>query len=515
VGRGVTPQTGLTLSRNTLSLTRLRSTEEEAEIVGGEFAAWTATLSGISPPGIGTADGSPAFEDELVRDSIYAIATDNTVTVSEPGRYLFRYDLGFRRSPTLGGTPTRALVRGTTRVNGSVTPYGRSQGYWRAAQACNEGGLSGGGIFNLAGGDTIAMFAQRLDTAGVAGSTSRRIDREGSIAIWRLRSNWPVFRAKLNADASATTTTPTSVAWDEVEEADAPWALNGSEIIFTPTDTQPSYLFLVCVNIEAESDSTTSEGELEMQVRYSPGSGIHHTFRERARVTSYAEGVSTCRRAVTSFVGIVQGPTGEFGTLGEFALDVQIYHVNSNGVAFTPKAEQCSVQIVAIPTAELDYAMVREQTGGQAADVDGALTFDSTLVEGASWDHDPSGADTSQLRALDDQWALVFGHAYARPIGGARTTTSRLNHQLGVRIEGVDITYVHDLGHNRGTNGCEVAGMSAHGILHLAADDDLQLYHDAESSAVDANVDWSGPIAPATAGWLCALFAIKLRSTSP
>lgn len=510
----MTPQTGLTFSRNTLSLTRLRSTEEEAEIVGGEFAAWTATLSGLFPPGIGTADGAPAFEDELVRDSIFTIATDNVVTVSEPGRYLFRYDLGFRRSPGLGGTPTRALVRGTTRVNNTVTPYGRSQGYWREAAGCNEGGLSGGGIFELEGGDTIAMFAQRLDTAGTAGSTARRIDREGSIAIWRLRSNWQVFRAKLNADASATTTTPASIAWDEVEMADPFWSLSGSEIIFTPTESEPSYLFLVCVNVEAESDSTTLEGELEVRVRYSPGNGIHHSFSERVRVTSYAEGVSTCRRAVASFVGIVQGPTGEFGTLGEFALDVQVYHVNTNAPVFTPKAEQCSVQIVAIPTAEIDYALVREQTGGQAADVDGALTFDATLVEGASWDHDPSGSDTTQLRALDNQWALILAHAYARPVGGARTTTNRLNHQLGVRIEGADITYVHDLGHNKGSNGCEVAGMSTHGILHMAADQDLQLYHDAESTVTDANVDWSGPISPATAGWLCALCAIKLRSTS-
>lgn len=511
----MTPQTGLTLSRSTLSLTRLRSQEDAAApVVGGEFAAWTATLSGITPPTITTTDASPAFEDELVRDSIFTIATDNTVTVSEPGRYLFRYDLGFRRSPTLGGTPTRALVRGTTRVNDTATPYGRSQGYWREAQGCNEGGLSGGGIFELDGGDTIAMFAQRLDTSGTAGSTSRRIDREGSIAIWRLRSNWPIFRGKLTSDASPTTTTPASISWVQ-ETAEPFWSLSGSEIIFTPTDAQPSYLFLVCVNVEAESDSTTTEGELEMRVRYSPGNGIHHTFTERVRVTSYAEGVSTCRRAVTSFVGIVQGPTGELGTLGEVALDVQIYHVNSSAVAFTPKAEQCSVQIVAIPTAELDYALVREQAGGQAADVDGALTFDTTLIEGASWDHDPSGADTTQLRALDDQWALILAHAYARPIGGARTTTSRLNHQLGVRIEGVDITYVHDLGHNRGANGCEVAGMSTHGILHLAVDQDLQLYHDAESTAVDANVDWSGPIAPATAGWLCTLCAIKLRSTTP
>lgn len=510
----MTPQTGLTLSRNTLSLTRLRSAAgAPAGPVGGEAASWTAdvSISLGSQRSITTTDGALNYETEIVRDSIYSVqASDTQFKTSEPGNYLVRYDFGIRNNPNVG-TPTRAAVRGTLRVNGSTLVAGRSQAYWRNIQACNNAAAAGGAIVPLAADDYVSVFAQRVDTAGTGGNTVRRGNSDGSLSLWRLRSNWPIARARSDSDGSALNNSGLPVyTFDEIEQLDDGWGDSGSvggstsEFVFDPTaagfDGAEPFLFLVCIGIEGERGGT-GEALFFGQVQYDTDEGGIN-YEARSGLTSFAEGVSAIDLAVLSaVVPIRHAPEGD--TVAR--LRVRIDCINAGSASITPKGGRVAIQIVAIPESELDFFMAHQETPGQAADVDVDLDFPNSNQVGASFSFD-SGADPSLVTVSGDVWALYLSGFASGGNTGPRSA-NRINHETKPnRNAGTIAEYGHGWAHNRG-GVLEFSGASGHTILAAADGDTFEVRLDKTNNQTDANLDIIGS-GSLEANYFCL---IKLR----
>ena len=477
-----------------------------------DFIARTATIgkSLAAQRAITTGGGVLEWETNVWTDALAYTLTDSDrrIQVAQAGRYLARYDFGAQRNPFLGGTPTRAGVRSTLRVNNVEQVWGRGFAYWRNAQACTDGHCSAGALLELAASDEVSVHAQRFDTAGLAGTTARSNNFEGQFSLWRLKDSWRVARAKLTADEGASSSSLQDLVFDDLESADAGWSLSSGALLFDYTAAGSAYdpashLFLVCVSVEADVTSGTAEGLLEVVPSYDDGFGT--TF-EIARVTSYAEGPQGTVRVVSSWVGLIEGFGGEPSGSPERIL-VRYRHRNTNATTFTPKGEKCSIQVVAIPRAEIEYATGVEAAGGQAADVDAAVTYDNTGHETPGVLEHPGG-DSSEIRALGlGSFVLAFATAYAAP--SAARAALRLNHRLSLRREATGLAQCGHIAHNRGTNGCDRGGTNAHGIVKLTANEDVQAFQENTSNQVDTAVDLVG-VETAT-DFLTKLQAIKLR----
>lgn len=454
----------------------------------GDFALWSTVDTAAA---IGTASGPRTFELEQVRDPSFSLASSSRVTVSEDGRYLVRWDCAARRNPA-AASPTRALLYGRLRKNGTTfLSIGHAAGYWRAAESCDECGLCSGAILDLLAGDYVELLVQRVDTSGTAGNTLQGSTSNlvASIGIWRLRDSWELVDLEVDADQTPSTPDFSQPPLFKVLAAEGGWAGTGaigdpvSAGDYTVTggegDPIPNILFLVCCSFEADSSSTTLQGLLELLVELGTGA-IHTTFSERARVTSYTEGPAGCTKAVATWVGLLDAFQGEFGTV---SVAVEYLHRNSNGVNFTPRANKVRLQAVAIPKADVDYVMARQQPGGQNASITQAVAFDTTTHEGDSWDHNPGDLDPTKVQAVGDgQWAMVFAGAYAHPVGGDRNA-QRLSHQLELRVQGAGLTYAGAVSMDRGSSaGCDRSGLSVNGIARVGAAEELELYHEQKAS---------------------------------
>ena len=449
-----------------------------------DFAAWTATIGTSIPSQRAITTGGVVleWETEVVRDRVYALTTGDTVAqVTDAGRYLARYDFGIQRNPQ-AFSPTRAAVRATLRLNGVDQVQARALGYWRNAEQCTEGHCAAAAILDLAALDELSVFAQRIDTSGNNGSTNRHNGFEGQLALWRLRSSWRAMTAVGTIDGPASSSSPALLTFD-TSTLEAGWAAvaGGSSFSFDPVaaggaySPTLSYVFLVAVTVEAEITSGTAEGLLEIAVQYSSGSGIG-TLRDRAFATSYAEGAAGTTVAVAGWLGLVEGPVGEPGGLNLERLAVAFLNRNTNATTFTPKASRYSLQIVAIPRAELEYAHADKDVGGQPADIDGALIVERTRADGLELDHDPA-RPTELLAANLGGFVLGMGSAYSSPLSGTRNG-ARLNQRLELARDGAHLAQCGGMAHDRGTNGCDRAGINAHGIVELAPGQVLEAFHD-------------------------------------
>lgn len=453
----------------------------------GDFAQWSSSLTGS--PTIVAAGSVVALDTEVVRDPLaYSLASSSRATVTETGRYLVRWDAGMRRNPA-AGAPTRALVQGTIRKNGtSFLTGGRAVGYWRQAEACDEGGLCSGVIVDLVAGDYLELFLQRLDSAGAAGATllGSTSNLTASLGLWRLKSTWQLIDLETDADATDSDVSPQTIAL-RILSREGGWALAGNpgdlvtDALFDAVAGALGLdlLFLACFSIEAD-ESAGFQGLLEGVLEYAPPWVLHPTFHERVRVTSYAEGLQSCTKATPTWCGLIDALQGEGDNAG---LRLRYLHRNSTQVAFTPKASKVRLQALAIPKGDIDYVQAREQSGGQAASVSNPVSFDATVHEDASWDHNPGDAAPTKVRAVGDgQWAMVFAAAYARPQGGDRAD-QRLSHQLELRIDDAGLTYGGAVSMDRGSSAaCDRSGLGVSGIVKVPAGSDLTLYHEQKAS---------------------------------
>jgi len=477
-----------------------------------DFAAWTATIgaTGLDARPIPQSGRLIEWETQVVRDPNYSLVSSTKAKVSEGGFYLVRYDLGLDLNTFIIATKTRAEVLGTLRLNTVEMIEGRSAGYWRNLEGCTKGHLSAGAILDLAANDEVEVHAKRVDTETAnAGATMISRGFEGQFSLWRLKSSWRTMQAWLvGADGADSTTSPQALVFDSAILASG-WSTSGNGFQFDPSAAGPSYeanshVFLVAVTIDGLASSATAMAQLQVDVKFDDGAG---TMLELARVTSFAEGPGGCTRAVCGWVGLVEGlPDGALEKI-----EVHYRHLNTGGFSHVnPKANKCSLQVVAIPRAEIEYVNVGKDVGGQAADVDVAVTFDDTVHEDAPFDHNPTG-DPSQIRGKAlGSWALVMASAYTSPLGGTRTTV-RLNHRLELQDGGVSLQQGGGMALNRGSSGCIHAGMNAHAIVKLGAEKDLSAFHDQTGTATDAVVDFAGRTAGVT-GELCKLQAIRLRA---
>lgn len=511
-------QTGVFFSRDTLAHTRLRSKRAAVAEVSGEFAAFTASIAGATVRAITQTGGVLDWETEVVRDSIYTLTDSNRrIKTSVAGRYLVRYDAGVEGNTAAGAIKTRAQILTTMRVNDVEQVWGRGLGYWKhAAEDLQDlfefGHCSAAAVLQLAANDEVSVHAIRTDTEGAnAGATKRSPNFEGQFSIWHIPTAWRLIRAKMTANSAVSDTAGQAIDFDTVEVADAGWAYSSGIFTFDPAAAGAdyasiSYVFMVAVTAEALITTGTAEGQLELEVGYADG--FSGTVKPTAFSTSYAEGPAGMKRVACGWLGIVEGLTGELGTQLE-KLRVTYRHRNTNATTFTLQASKASVQILAIPRAALDYAHARENTGGQAADVDGGVTLDTTVLESADLDHNPAG-DTSRIRAVGtNMWVLGMASAYSRPISGARNG-SILNHRLQLNRGAAALAQCGGIAYDRGTNGCDRGGMNAHGIVQLSTGQDLSGFHDKLNAEVDTAVDFSGPISSGNGP--CKLQVIRLRA---
>lgn len=474
-----------------------------------DFAAWTASIGINDQRAISAAGVSLDYETLIYADAPFSSVSSNTrIKTSEAGRYLVRYDAAFLQNAFNVTTKTRACVASHLRLNGSDVVHGRAQGYWRNAQSCTSGIITSAALLILAADDEVGVFAQRIDTESAgAGATRRDPGFEGQFSMWRLKDSWRLAQAKLTSDESASSTSRAQLDFNSSEHLDTGWSLSGGKLLFDATAAGSDYaalshVFLVCIVVEADITSGTAEGELEIVPVYGDGFG---NLLDSAQITSYAEGVNGCTKAVCVWFGLMDGINGEFG--GAESISVDYLHRNSNATTFTPKAEKCSIQVVAIPRSQIEYTVAAEDAGGQAADVDGAITLDTTQHESSLLSH--PGGDQSEIRAVSPgAWVLAMGHAYAAPNGSR--SANRLHHRLQLQREAASIAQCGGGAHNRGTNGCDRSGLNAHGIVKLGANQDVQMYLDQQSNQTDTTVDIAGR--PSGEDFVTRLTAIWLRS---
>lgn len=451
----------------------------------GDFALWSssATSTIITLAGI-VVD----WDTEVVRDPSFSLVSSSRVTVAETGRYLVRWDAGIRRDIS-AGSPSRALVLGRLRVMGTaILEGGRAVAYWRQAESCDEGGACSATIVDLVAGEYVELLLQRIDSETAAngrtqlGSTSSIV---ASISLWRLKDAWDLVDLRADADLAVSVEDSEQTAILKLVTAEGGWSGNGSpgdpvgEPLYTPSSTL-ELLFLVCFSLDA-TVSPPTQSLLEAALYWDDGVGVEGPqFAERARVTSYCEAVGATTRAIATWCGLVDAAQGEESLP---TLRLNYLHRSSSLGAFTPNAGVLRFQAVAIPKADVDYVLARKQLQDQNASMSGRMSFDLTVHEGASWDHDPSGFDSTRIGVVGNgQWALAFASAYARPVGGARVN-ARLSHQLEFRVDGAALGYAGAVSMDRGsTASCDRSGLSVAGLLRLAPGEELELYHDQKAS---------------------------------
>lgn len=360
-----------------------------------------------------------------INSEILINGANNSFDLSAWGHYLVMYSIPVQSTSWFN----RSEIQSWLELNSSTAiPYSYSSAYIRRVDGDFEWYLEGSAVIEAAAGDDIDVKIQRSNTN--TSWVSRSANRSG-INILKLDDSWDYARLR-PASAQGITTSWENVNVSVSDELDTAWySLSWNDVTLTQTGK-----YLVSYNVWAittGSDRTNNEVRLILD-----GAEIDAT-----RSTAYVRAQEGSFTGISSFVWII-----ETSSINQ-VLNLQIRRESTlAGTTNNTIPSKSWLTITKLPDSA-DYVRVWESGGGQdISNIASALSFDTTIEQGSSLQHDAVVNSQIQVQSAGD---FLMLHS----IYNTRTGTSNLSREnpyLRWRVGWNDVGYGTSWSYNRHSN---------------------------------------------------------------
>ena len=444
------------------------------------------------------------YDTTVHQDATFSIdAGRDTVTVAAAGHYLVLYNHAAAFAfPAAAGVELNARIK----VNGTATPYGTSTGMVDGTVASADTRLfsSGFAILSLAAGDTVEVEASRTDSLAIGDVLRAPASVSGSgLQLVKLSDAWDYIRLRLaTSDLAASSTTYADFEWNTQDEVDTDsfthsTSVDAEEITLVGSDS--SDWFLVTLNVYFRMSTLAGLASPSMRILIDDGSGFVEV--PGTRVTGHMRFGDSCIDHVCSYVGLIKGkdPT----TTTDPVLKVQYAHehvvVSGTEATVVPKANLCGLTIAKLtPFGDGNFLFLREVTGGQIADTDSNITWDTEDEEGSSYTH--STTSSAEVITINEAALyLVCATLYSDRTASGTPNSNRVRHHLEWQGD-TGGGYANKLWGGFGTlnrgdataNTGFKAGTSGGALFDLASGELIRLRHTNDTAVNDATCVFQG-----------------------